>query len=63
MKVFRTLDDVERAGLPDGLLRPITSLDFHCLNSGSGRLDLPYPGRLLICFTYVLLLNHGSEPG
>jgi hypothetical protein len=23
MKVFRTLDDVERAGLPDDLLRPI----------------------------------------
>lgn len=29
----------------------------------SGRLNLPYPGRLHLCHQYFLLLNHSSEPG
>ena len=36
-----------------------------CHSSGSGRLDRPYPGRLLLCgeLWHTFLLSSGSEPG
>src|SRR5215475_581047 len=42
-----------------------TSPNAHCHSSGSGRLDRPYPGRLLLCLAlwHIFLLSSGSEPG
>ena len=57
-KLYRSRGYVSESGHT-----PFTSLDVHCLTSGSGRLDLPYPGRLPLCHLHILLLNHGSEPG
>src|SRR5438094_6017368 len=44
---------------------PFTSPNAHCHSSGSGRLDRPYPGRLLLCEErwHTFLLSSGSEPG
>ena len=58
-----TQNNRSRGYVSDSGHTPFTSLDTHCLSSGSGRLDLPYPGRLLLCHRHILLLNHGSEPG
>ena len=42
-----------------------TSPNVRCQSRGSGRLDLPYPGRLLLCAyrCHTFLLSNGSEPG
>src|SRR5262249_18450467 len=42
-----------------------TSPNAHCHSSGAGRLDRPYPGRLLLCLElwHTFLLSSGSEPG
>src|SRR5262245_45861646 len=42
-----------------------TSPNTHCPRSGSGRLDRPYPGRLLLGreLWHTFLLSSGSEPG
>ena len=59
-KLSRSRGSVSDAGHP-----PFTSPNARCLHSGSGRLDRPYPERLLLCVEnwHTFLLSSGSEPG
>src|SRR6266853_1528305 len=54
-----------RGSVSDSGHAPFTSPNVHCHSSGSGRLDRPYPGRLLLCVElwHTFLLGSGSEPG
>ena len=54
-----------RGSVSDSGHAPFTSPNAHCHSSGSGRLDRPYPGRLLLCVElwHTFLLSSGSEPG
>src|SRR5215510_8544780 len=64
-RLWNTFLSRSRGSVSDAEHPLFTSPNAPCHRSGSGRLDRPDPGRLLLCFElwHTVLLSSGSEPG